>query len=190
MRRLTREDRELWAALRRTVRPLRPPPEVGSAAAEASGIPREAQPAPAATARPPAKAAARPAAPPPLSGLKERMRRRLSRGLADVDGRIDLHGMRQERAFAALVGFLRQSQLRGARLVLVITGKDRGGEAGGFADKPAGEGWGVLRRSVPGWLSRPDIRELVSGFEDAGRRHGGDGALYVRIRRRGGRLGA
>ena len=83
--------------------------------------------------------------------------------------------MRQERAFAVLVSFLRHAQARGARIVLVITGKGREGE----------EGRGVLRQAVPGWLARPDLRDLVVGFEEAGRRHGGAGALYVRLRRRG-----
>jgi DNA-nicking Smr family endonuclease len=96
-----------------------------------------------------------------------------------VDGRIDLHGMRQDRAFSALLGFLRQSQARGFRTVLVITGK--GKES---LDFPAGKGRGVLRQSVPAWLARPDLRDLVLGFEEAGRRHGGAGALYVRLRRR------
>ena len=61
-----------------------------------------------------------------------------------------------------------------ARIVLVVTGK---GNA-------TARGRGVLRQAVPGWLARPDLRELVVGFEEAGRRHGGEGALYVGIRRR------
>jgi DNA-nicking Smr family endonuclease len=82
--------------------------------------------------------------------------------------------MRQERAFHALGSFLRKAQSRGDRLVLVVTGKGRAGEAGR----------GVLRESVPAWLARPDLRQLVVGWEEAGRRHGGAGALYVRVRRR------
>jgi DNA-nicking Smr family endonuclease len=106
--------------------------------------------------------------------LEERARRRLARGVSEVEAWVDLHGMTQERAFAALVAFLRNAQKRGARLVLVITGK--GGEQGA--------GRGVLRRSVPAWLARPDLRHLVVGFEEAQRRHGGAGALYVRVRKR------
>jgi DNA-nicking Smr family endonuclease len=102
------------------------------------------------------------------------MLRRLARGLADVDARIDLHGMRQERAFAALSAFLRHAQARGARVALVITGK------GGARDAERG----VLRQVVPDWLGRPDFRDLVVGFEEASRRHGGAGALYVRVRQR------
>ncbi len=109
-------------------------------------------------------------------GLEERARRRLGRGLTDVDARLDLHGMRQERAFVALIAFLRRSQARHQKLVLVITGKGREGE----------DGRGILRHSVPAWLARPEFRDLIIGFEEAGRRHGGPGALYVRLRRRRG----
>jgi DNA-nicking Smr family endonuclease len=104
--------------------------------------------------------------------MEEKTRRKLGRGLVEIDAKIDLHGMRQERAHDALVGFLRHAQSQGHRIVIVVTGKGKAGEARG-----------VLRYAVPGWLSRPDLRELVVGFEEAGRRHGGEGALYVRIRR-------
>jgi DNA-nicking Smr family endonuclease len=91
---------------------------------------------------------------------------------------IDLHGLNQAEAHQALRGFLRHSQASGARLVIVVTGK------GGPLDK---EGWaperGVLKRLTPRWLREPDLREVVLGFEEAGRAHGGSGALYVRLRR-------
>ena len=70
-----------------------------------------------------------------------------------------------------LLRFLRTARERDARLVLVITGKGRGGEMG------------VLRRQVPQWLGLPEFRDLVVGFEDAAITHGGEGALYVRVRR-------
>jgi DNA-nicking Smr family endonuclease len=82
--------------------------------------------------------------------------------------------MRQERAHSALTAFLRRAQARGDRIVLVVTGKGATGE----------DGRGVLRNVVPMWLAQPELRDFVVGFEDAGRRHGGSGALYVRIRRR------
>ena len=174
IRRLTSEERELWEQLRRSVRPLRPEPTPPSKPTPAKA---EAE----LTAAPPRNAAqslgsppAVPPATPPLAGLEPRTRRRLARGLTEVEARLDLHGMRQERAFSALFAFLRHAQLRGSKLVLVITGKGREGH----------DSRGVLRNAVPGWLSRPDFRHLVVGFEDAGRRHGGAGALYVRLRRR------
>ena len=76
-------------------------------------------------------------------------------------------------------GFLRHSHARGARLVIVVTGK------GGPMDETRlfGGERGVLRRLAPHWLREPDLRAIVMGFEEAGRAHGGSGALYVRLRR-------
>lgn len=169
-RRLSPEERALWDRLRKSVRPLREGEQ------EAKALPVEPGPVAAKKARrpPPAKLAPAPAREkPPLAAIEPRARRRLVRGTADVDARIDLHGMRQDRAFSALVSFLRAAQARDERLVLVITGKGL----------PTREGRGVLRQMVPEWLARPDLRELVLGFEEAGRRHGAAGALYVRLRR-------
>ena len=87
--------------------------------------------------------------------------------------------MNQAEAHQALRGFLRYSQARGAKLVIVVTGK------GGPFDEPPpfGQERGVLRRLTPHWLREPDLRGIVLGFEEAGRAHGGSGALYVRLRR-------
>jgi DNA-nicking Smr family endonuclease len=78
------------------------------------------------------------------------------------------------------VSFLAGAQAQGHRLVLVITGKGRARESW-----PAPDERGVLRRLVPQWLALPELRVLVLGFEPAQRTHGGDGALYVRLRRTG-----
>jgi DNA-nicking Smr family endonuclease len=106
----------------------------------------------------------------------------LKRGREPIEGVIDLHGMRQDEAHGALAGFLERSAARGARLVLVVTGKGGQGSDdshGGFQER------GVLRRNVPHWLRMAELRQLVMGFEEADARHGGAGALYVRLRRRG-----
>ncbi len=109
--------------------------------------------------------------------------RRLAAGKLPIDARIDLHGMRQDEARAALQRFLAVSQLRGDRHVKVITGKGRKANDSEpfemFDDRR-----GVLRETVPVWLSGPDMRDLVVSFTAAARSHGGDGALYVRLRRR------
>jgi DNA-nicking Smr family endonuclease len=169
-RRLTREESALWERLRRSVKPLRLQPGDSNASKE-----QGADQLRAATSAQKSKPRAAPShVKPPLVSLEQRTRRRLARGLIKVDARIDLHGMRQERAFRALHAFLKRAQARGEQIVLVITGKGREGE----------DGRGVLRENVPAWLSRPEFRDLIVGFEEAGRRHGGAGALYVRIRRR------
>jgi DNA-nicking Smr family endonuclease len=114
----------------------------------------------------------KPAAP-PLAPLGRRERSRLSRGKSEIDARLDLHGMTQTRAHQALHRFLQRAHSDGYSFVLVITGKG----APGDSER------GVLRRQVPHWLSLPEFRAMVIGFEEASIGHGGAGALYVRIRR-------
>jgi DNA-nicking Smr family endonuclease len=110
-----------------------------------------------------------------------RDKQRLARGRADIDARIDLHGMTQAQAHAALLRFLYRAQADGARFVLVITGK--GAPAMAHKAGMVRSERGVLRRQVPLWLGLPEFRGCVLGFDDAHVGHGGEGALYVRLRR-------
>lgn len=175
-RALSEEERELWDVVARQVKPLRKLRATKAAAAprpESSAAPPAARSAssPRPIAAAPAPRAAKPAVP-PLAPLGKRERTRLSRGRSEIEARLDLHGMTQMRAHRALIGFLHRAHHDGLTFVLVITGKGRsGGESG------------VLRRQVPEWLSLPELRAFVVGFEEAAIGHGGEGALYVRIRR-------
>jgi DNA-nicking Smr family endonuclease len=110
---------------------------------------------------------------PPLAPLGRRERARLSRGRNEIEARLDLHGMTQLRAHRRLLDFLQRAHHDGLTFVLVITGKGVAGDTER----------GVLRRQVPQWLALPEFRTLVVGFEEAHIGHGGEGALYVRIRR-------
>ena len=170
-RTLTRAERRLWAEVARTFTPLKG--RVLPDAPEPEAVPVLAPP-PASPWRP-APAPARAPAPPPLVPL-ERDALRALRRRGSVDAVIDLHGMRQAEAHDRLIGFLHRARASGHGLVLVVTGK--GGEDGSLFDAR-----GVLRRAVPHWLARPDLRPLILGFEPAARHHGGAGALYVRLRR-------
>ncbi len=119
---------------------------------------------------------------PPLAPFEKRFRRQVTHGHVEIDGAIDLHGLNQAEAHHALHGFLRGAHHRGARLVLVVTGKGRP-----RATRPSTSAEiepGVLRRAVPNWLRSEAMRGIVLGFEEAGLPHGGLGALYVRLRRR------
>jgi DNA-nicking Smr family endonuclease len=173
---LSEEDRELWELVAKQVKPLRKHRATKvQAAPSAEPPPAALVKRPASTTRPIAAAPApRPTKPamPPLAPLGKRERTKLSRGRSEIEARLDLHGMTQLRAHRALTGFLHRAHHDGLTFVLVITGKGRsGGESG------------VLRRQVPEWLSLPEFRSFVVGFEEAGIGHGGEGALYVRIRR-------
>jgi DNA-nicking Smr family endonuclease len=161
------EDRALWDEVKKSIKPLRAHRPEPAVAPEAQSPPaRRGPPKPA-----PVPAAPAPKVPPPLTKLDRRSRQRVARGRVEIDARLDLHGMTLERARERLRGFIAMAQSRGDRLILVITGKGTGG------------GSGALRREVPHWLSLPELRPLVIGFEEAAPGHGGAGALYVRVRR-------
>jgi DNA-nicking Smr family endonuclease len=180
---ITEEDRQLWDQVRRSATPLRaePPPEVvavtPAAATPKAPAPPKARAAKAAPPTPPPKP--RPPAPPPVGGFDRKTVTRLSRGTVAIDARIDLHGMTQDAAHGRLLRFLEAARADGGKIVLVITGKGAPANHG-----PGESGRGVLRRVVPEWLRSAAFGSLVSGYENAGRRHGGEGALYVRLRRK------
>jgi DNA-nicking Smr family endonuclease len=174
-RSLSDDERALWDTVTRAVAPLRKrKPKKSDEPLVTAAAPPPARPTRAVKAAPavPPKTHA----PPPLVPLGRRTRSRLARGSEPIDDRIDLHGMTQADAHAALAHFLRRSQHHGARVVLVITGK-------GARGADMGSERGVLRRQVPHWLESAALRPLVIGFESAGVTHGGAGALYVRLRR-------
>ena len=178
LRRLTHDEIELWLTVASTVarRPgsvLPPPPAVATA-------PRVAATALLAPSLPAAPVPRPPLT--PLAPLERKLKQKLSRGRMTADAAIDLHGLRQGEAHVALLRFLDRAQRQGSKVVLVVTGK--GGRVREDEWGFGGDGTtGVLRRQVPLWLGLPELRTLVLGWEEAGRPHGGAGALYVRLRR-------
>lgn len=205
-RRLTAGEAHLWGEIAKLVTPLRaratmPDPDKPPAPILAAAMPDPLAPTlrPATPPNPapkdpmkkppgPAVGPVRPATaapyqapkqrPAPGEGLERRARLGLRRGRLQVEARIDLHGMVQAQAHAALTGFILGARAAGHAYVLVVTGKGGAGSPDAFAER------GVLRRSVPHWLRAPELRGIVVGFEEAARHHGGSGALYVRLRRR------
>jgi DNA-nicking Smr family endonuclease len=182
---LTYEERVLWTTVTKSFKPLRatgPAVTDGDEAISAHDLKpvrpaaRTTKAAASVAPRLPPKPEAPPQAP-PLAPPGRRMKQRVARGKQPIDARLDLHGLTQREAHSDLLRFLRNAGARGARLVLVITGK---------GSKARGEGQderGVLRRQVPQWLGLPEFRALVIGFEDAHIAHGGEGALYVWVRK-------
>jgi DNA-nicking Smr family endonuclease len=186
-RHLTGEEIALWRHVTQDVtaakeganRQRAAEPDAAPRTKEAPAVSTAAPSAPAPTRRyevapytPPAQTPRAKTQHPALHPLERPVRKRLSRGRLAVDAKIDLHGLRQDEAHHALRHFLWTQQSAGARIVIVVTGKGlTGGETG------------VLRRMAPHWLAAPEWRRFVSGFEPAGRAHGGDGAFYVRLRR-------
>ena len=106
-----------------------------------------------------------------MDGIEPNRRHRIAREREEIGGRIDLHGLTQDRARATLEGFLKGAWTQGYRAILVITGKGVQGD-------------GVLRRKTPEWLGAPHLSHIVAGISEAHRRHGGEGALYVALKRK------
>jgi DNA-nicking Smr family endonuclease len=180
-RRLTPEEHTLWSRITRSVAPLRRQPVLVAVAAPALPPAGKVKPAPA--ARPLHQSRDQVPLPKPaprLEPLDRRLKQRLARGSEPIEARIDLHGRTQDEAHALLLRFLRKAQDDGARFALVITGK-------GARARDEWSERGVLKRQVPLWLKLPEFRVFVVGFEPAHVGHGGEGALYVRIKKPGDR---
>lgn len=179
---LSPDDRRIWARVSGSVTPQRRIKAqlmpVGILDPDPPAAPRTTAKAKPKATKPAAAAApvfTSPPQPTRTRGLPEelepRRKRRLSRERDPIEAKIDLHGYGRFQAQDALTAFLMGAQARGYRSVLVVTGQGRRG------------GTGVIRASVHEWLQAPALRTVVSGFAPAARHHGGDGALYVTIRR-------
>ncbi|QDH74783.1 Smr/MutS family protein [Brevundimonas sp. M20] len=187
---LSPDDRRIWARVTGSVKEkvakkaLRVTPGMAEVDPQtvpvSKGLPKGMSKTPPKVARPrpaalPVFAEPAPASPSRGRGapeeLEPRRKRRLSRERDPIEAKIDLHGYGRFQAQDALTAFLMGAQARGYRSVLVVTGQGRRG------------GTGVIRASVHEWLAAPGLRTVVSGFAPAARHHGGDGALYVTLRR-------
>jgi DNA-nicking Smr family endonuclease len=162
------EELRLWGVVAATVHPL-----PGKATPKEQ--PGDALPAPVSAA-----ATARATAPTPAKALKPRQsfeaiepnrRHRIASAREEIGARLDLHGLTYDQARARLERFLAQAWDEGFRAVLVITGKGVQGD-------------GILRRAAPEWLAAPHLAHIVAGLSEAHRRHGGEGAIYVALKRK------
>ncbi|HEX3700405.1 MAG TPA: Smr/MutS family protein [Phenylobacterium sp.] len=179
------DELRVWGLVAATVHPLPgretpaepaesfPSPSWGGAGREATGVGK-----PGSSAAPgrdfPTRPGLRPGHPPHEGegkGIEPRRKHRIVRDREPIGARLDLHGMDQDRARGVLEGFLRRAWDEGYRAVLVITGKGVQGD-------------GVLRRRAPEWLAAPHLGAIVAGISEAHRRHGGEGALYVALKRK------
>jgi DNA-nicking Smr family endonuclease len=167
---LRHDEAVLWAKVAATVRPAAgrsvPVALVQSAAPPAPPVKVRAAKGP----HPVVSPASTPTAPGPRSIEPGRMRR-IAREREGMGPRLDLHGLNQDEARARLNAFLARAHADGWRAVMVITGKGTRGD-------------GVLRRYTPEWLAAPNLRHIVAGVAEAHRRHGGEGALYVALKRK------
>jgi DNA-nicking Smr family endonuclease len=178
-RRVTPDELELWRHVAQTVRPIKSRRRATPPKEDAPGAPPPKTKSKAAKPVLPAAPAKPPVAPKPHElthgtshGIDRRQAERFRKGKLTIDGKIDLHGRTQQDAHDDLLAFLRRAHAAGKRNVLVVTGK-------GMTTSKTG----ILRQAVPRWLNEPAFRSLVLAFDYAEPQHGGEGALYVLIKR-------
>ena len=179
-RRVTPDELELWRHVAQSVRPIkskrRPAPPKEPAPNAPPAKPKSAKPAappvPPAKPQPPAPAKHHELTHGLSHGIDRRQAERFRKGKLTIEGKIDLHGRTQQDAHDDLLAFLRRAHAAGKRNVLVVTGK-------GMTTSKVG----ILRQAVPRWLNEPAFRTLVLAFDYAEPQHGGEGALYVLLKR-------
>jgi DNA-nicking Smr family endonuclease len=193
-RHVTPDEAALWSLTTQAVERVTVKPRVAAtqAAEPAPAAPRPAGPEPARAKRrsaappkiEPARSAAAPGPAAPVAEFERRTLRKVATGKVGIDATLDLHGLQRSDAHARLRAFLRNSQAAGHRMLLVITGKGGEEETGDHLARSLGRPErGILRRKVPQWLEEPEFRAVVLSYTAAGLRHGGSGALYVRLRK-------
>jgi len=181
---LSPAEAALWDKLARTVEPLHPKTvqspvaSVGGKAAEHVAPPAR-RPVPGSARKVVRTPAIAPMSEPKASGLDSHWERRLSRQSTEPDFSLDLHGHTLDQAYRRLDAGLLQAKAMGARLVLVVTGKSRPVDA---ADR--GQKRGAIRAKILDWLAAGQHAQDIAAVRKAHRRHGGEGALYLVLKRR------
>lgn len=173
---LSPDEQALWDAVARTVRPLRPGGQ--PVAAVAAGRPRpvpvapQPRPAPAPVILPPARS--------PAPILDSSWEKRIRGGNLAPDLSIDLHGHSLSAAHARLNHAIAQAWMQGARILLVVTGRPPKirGVTGAESRR------GAIRAEIGHWLESGPHADQIASVRVAHPRHGGDGALYIILRRK------
>lgn len=172
---LSEADRAQWADFARHIRPLHAP--------LAPPAPTGAPPPPAVVPLPPilvapAMAARRSAPPPPAieidvapGGLDAATWERLRTGRLRPARTIDLHGLTRQQALGALLQAVETARAEGLRCIEVITGLG------------SGERGGAIRRELPLWLNRPDLRPKLLAACHPHRANSGATRLLLRRER-------
>lgn len=184
---LTPEEASAWDKVAATVKPIHPVQKARAAAVPAKSARAERKPPVAAPApRPASRPVKAPATPVPApaparadAGLDSHWERRFKAGAIEPDFTLDLHGHTLDSAHDRLDHGLTQAKAMGARVVLLIAGKLRPVEA---ADR--GERRGAIRAKLLDWLAAGPHGSDIGAIRKAHRRHGGEGALYLVLKRR------
>lgn len=180
MRQLNSDEAALWAKVMASVKPLR-------AVTLAAHVPDSIQverPAPVRSVptieRPRVRSALAPAIPParvPANTLDGGWDKRIAKGMIMPDSAIDLHGETLASAHALLDQGLERAIRRGDRVLLLVTGKPPRPES----ERPHARG--AIRAAVADWIGASRHADAIAAVRGAHPRHGGQGALYLVLRR-------
>lgn len=187
---LSPDEAALWARLAETVTPL---PGRKLPPAPAPNVEKAKPPPPALQARKPKTGPAKPprltaahkvpSAPPvaePVgTSLDSHWDRRFKSGRIEPDLTLDLHDHSLDHAYSRIMAGLDQARSMGARVVLVIAGRERPVDP---ADR--GEKRGAIRAKLLDWLAASHHADSIAAVRRAHRSHGGEGALYLVLKRR------
>lgn len=183
---LSIEEQSAWAKLASSVEPLEGR-ELPKAPAVPISTPVQARTRKPVSAKPktPPATTTKVQQPPPRSArriggstLDSHWDRKLKAGSIAPDYTLDLHDHYLDAAHERLESGMMQARAMDARLVLVITGRPRPVEAADRASKR-----GVIRAKLLDWLAAGDHADAIAAVRKAHRRHGGEGALYIVLRR-------
>ncbi len=114
------------------------------------------------------------------NGTDHRTSEKLRKGQMPIDAAIDLHGLNIAQAYEAFVNFIISSYASKKRCVLVITGKGAG--KNGMRD-PLSAGRGVIKQSLPQWITEARIAPYILKTTTAQPKDGGTGATYILLKR-------
>ena len=108
----------------------------------------------------------------------------LKRGKVKIDRRIDLHGYGLVEAHNKFIGEVKKNYNKNKRCLLIITGKGVHKKTGNEQDTNPKLFYGKIKNSIINWINQDDLKKYILTYQDAGFEHGGDGALFVYLRKK------
>ncbi len=119
----------------------------------------------------------------PIGGtdnIDKKTAQKFKRGEFKIERRLDLHGYTEDEAWDAVINFVKNAYIDNLRCILIVTGKGN--------PHPENEDFmqrrGILKEKVPQWLNSRELRPLILSISYSQIKDGGDGALYVLLRRK------
>ena len=108
----------------------------------------------------------------------------LKRGKVKIDRRLDLHGYTLKEANDKFKDEVIKNYNKNKRCMLVITGKGVLNKSNKKEEDTPKLYYGKIKNSILNWIHDIEIKNLILTYQDAGIEHGGDGAIFIYLRKR------